>query len=135
MKVFKLPPETLQPKLDEVQASGDWVPRYLSGLKAVINKNPLRYREYGPYWWLLKKALIDSGDLTFGDEIDREWFDILSYGSVEMNIAAAIAYEESRDAGQCNIYDERHTLETEEGEPYEYVIADSDIESILRHLV
>ena len=135
MTIWKPTAEDLQPSIDAAKASGDWVTSYLSGIKALIKKNPLRYRTFGPYWWLIKKALIDRGETTFGAEIDREMFEALDYGSEELNIAAAYAYENERTEGQINVYDESHMLEDGDGEPYEYVTGDSEVDSMaLRHV-
>lgn len=133
MKVWKPTIESLQPRIDEAKASrSDWVSLYLDGVKKLIKKDPLRYRTFGPYWWLLKKALIDRGDYAFGDEIDLEWFEALDYGSVELNIAAACAYEDDRTDSQCNIHDDSHMLEDENGEAYEYKTGDSEVDSMAR---
>lgn len=34
-----------------------------------LKKNPLRYRDYGPYWWALKDVLNRVG-MTLGDQSD-----------------------------------------------------------------
>ena len=130
MNIWKPTADDLQPSIDAAKASGDWVTAYLAGIKTLIQKNPLRYRAFGPYWWLVKKALIDRGETAFGDEIDREWFDALDYGNKEQNIAAAYAYENERTEGNLNVYDESHMLETGDGEPYEYVTGDSEVDAM-----
>ena len=130
MNIWKPTAEDLQPRVDEARKSGDWAPRYLDGIRKLIQKDPLRYRVFGPYWWLLKKALIDRGDYAFGDEIDLEWFEALDYGNEELNIAAACAYEDGRLDSKLNVYDESHMLEDETGEAYEYVTGDSEVDSM-----
>lgn len=126
---WKIPIKHLRPLINEAK-KGDinWMGRYLSSLTALLQKTPLRYRTFGPYWWLLKKSMIDRGIVTFGDEIDREWFEQMDYGSEELNLAAANAYEDMRIDGKFNIYDVNHVMEDAQGSPYEYVIADSDVE-------
>lgn len=99
MDIYKPSEEDLAPLLAEATANrtiDEWMDKYLNGLKTILLKNPLRYRPYGPYWWILKKVYIDRGDLSFGDYIDLEWFQGLDYGKAEMNILAAHAYEDVR---------------------------------------
>ena len=35
-----------------------------------IEKDPLRYRDYGPYWWAVKLALKSNGRVDYGDSSD-----------------------------------------------------------------
>lgn len=120
--------EELQPLIDEAKKTTDWLVNFLAGLVVIIKKDPLRYRTFGPYWWLVKQAMIAHDILTFGNEIDREWFELLDYGNNELNIAAAWLYENGRTDSKCNLYDDSHMLEDGNGEPYEYLISDSDME-------
>ena len=120
--------EEVQPLLDQAKSSDDWLIKYLTGLVALIKKDPLRYRTFGPYWWLVKQALIAHDIFTFGTEIDREWFLMLDYGNNELDIAAAWLYENGRTDSKCNLYDDSHMLEDGDGEALEYFIADSDVE-------
>ena len=129
MNIQKPNTDTLQPLIDDARKSGgDWLTQYLVGLVALIKKDPLRYRTFGPYWWLVKQAMIAHDMLNFGSEIDREWFERLDYGNNELNIAAAWVYENGRTDSKCNLYDDSHMLEDGDGEPYEYLIADTDVE-------
>jgi hypothetical protein len=128
---WKIPTKHLRPLIAEAKKSGsNWIEQYLAELVSLIKKTPLRYRTFGPYWWLLKKSMIDRGVFTFGDEIDREWFEQMDYGREELNIAAASAYEDMRIDGKFNIYEENHVLEDTHGNPYDYIIADSDVERL-----
>lgn len=34
-----------------------------------LSKDPLRYRDYGPYWWPLK-AILNANGYNYGDESD-----------------------------------------------------------------
>ena len=129
MKIWKPEEADLQSAIDEARKSGTWVDAYLNGVTTLLRKDPLRYRSFGPYWWLVKKALIDRDIYDFGTEIDREWFEDLDYGDEEKNVTAAYLYDESREG--LNIYDDSHLLEQEDGEPYEYLANDSDVESMV----
>ena len=114
MTIWKPKAEDLQPSISQAKASNkDWVSKYLSGIVSLI-----------------KKALIDRGETTFGAEIDREVFEALDYGNEEQNIAAAYAYENERTEGSLNVYDDSHMLEDGNGEPYEYVTGDSEVDAM-----
>lgn len=123
--------EEIQPLLDAAKTTGDgWFIKYLGGLVALTKKDPLRYRAFGPYWWLVKQAMIAHDIQAFGTEIDREWFERLDYGNNELNITAAWLYENDRTDSKCNVYDDSHMLEDGDGEAFEYFICDSDVEAM-----
>lgn len=128
MKIWKPEEQDLRAGIAEAGALSGWEVLYVNRLAAVILKDPLRYRNFGPYWWALKRAMIDQGILEFGDEIDLESFEAIDYGSTELNVAAAYAYEDARHSGNLNIYDDTHILQGDNGEVVEYVISDSGVE-------
>lgn len=131
MKITKIPPDHLRPLVEEAVKTGgpDWAEKYLVGIKRLIQVTPLRYRTFGPYWWGLKQALLARGVATFGDGVDREWLEAMSYGDEALDIAAAYTYEDQRMDGGMNIYDENHALE-DDGEAFDYVLIDSDVERL-----
>jgi hypothetical protein len=131
MDIYKPSANDLQPLLDQAisgQTVDNWVDIYLKNLKILLSKNPLRYRTYGPYWWLLKKAMVDHDIYTFGTSIDKEWLDRLDYGNEAINIISAHAYEDARVDMGMNVLDSSHLLEDLDGEPYEYLSDDSEME-------
>jgi len=135
MRIAKPTEEDLQPLLTEAtteagQTVEEWMPRLLASIKAVLLATPLRYRAYGPYWWALKRAYIDSGDTTFGNFLDMEWLQAMDYGKPELNLLAAWAYSDARfNRGLTT--DPWHLLEDlsgDEPEEIEYVSVDPDME-------
>lgn len=104
-----------------------WHKGVLVGLKAFFQKNPLRYRSYGPYWWLIKKAFIDAGDFTYGQALDEKWIAELGYSDPIYDLAAAIFYEDAR-FGYINTLDAHHQMADGAGESVEYVSNDDDME-------
>jgi len=121
--------EDLQPLIDEAcksQSKDEWIEKLLNAIKTVILSNPLRYRGYGPYWWLIKRMMINRNFLEFGEHLDREWIETLDYGSDEFNLAAAFAYEDARFE-TTNVYGDTHTIVTTTGS-IEYFSDDGDIE-------
>ena len=131
MNIYKPSQDDLQPLLGQAtkdQTAEQWMEKFLTNLKANLLKEPLRYRTYGPYWWLLKKIYIDQSDLSFGESIDQEWFDALDYGKPEFNILAAFAYEEVRVTKNM-LDDPFHTMDTPDGDDYiEFASSDPDME-------
>jgi len=105
-----------------------WKKKFLAGLKAILTKDPTRYRAYGPYWWPLKKVYIDQGDLAFGESVDLEWLEAMDYGKPELNIIAAHAYEEVRICKNM-VDDPFHVMETVDGsDSVEFASDDPEME-------
>lgn len=132
MDIYKPSEDVLQPMLHEATAANQsvdrWIEKFLANLKGILLKTPLRYRAYGPYWWPLKKLLIDRNDLTFGELIDQEWFSAMDYGKPEFNILAAHAYEEVRLTKNL-IDDPFHIMETlDGGDAVEFASNDPEME-------
>jgi hypothetical protein len=127
--ILKPTKEDLQPLLNVAcadQTVAQWKGKFLESMKKMLRKQPLRYRGYGPYWWLIKKMFIDQGVLDFGEDIDRQWFDSVDYGDDTVNLVAAFAYEDARFA-TVNIYEGIHTMETDTG-TIDYLSSDEDME-------
>ena len=79
MKIFNKP---TVPTLDALKPSQlvsgelsreDWRKRMLEGYKGILLGNPIQYRGFGPFWWILKKEMLDAGIADFGDSLDAEW--------------------------------------------------------------
>lgn len=118
MDIYKPAVQDLQPLFEQATASQDkekWIDRFLEAAKTILLKDPLRYRAYGPYWWLLKNEFIKRDDLSFGESIDREWIDTLDYGATEWNLLSVFAYEEVRITKNL-IDDPFHVMETPDGD-------------------
>ena len=111
----------------ENQTEEEWIEKFLSGIKGLLSKSPARYRGYGPYWWLIKKALIDKGEHSFGEHIDAEWFETMDYGDTAFNLAAAYLYEDMR-TDSVNLFDDAHYLSDEAGETVIFNSSAEDME-------
>jgi len=110
------------------QTAAEWETKMLSGIAGILRKQPLRYRTYGPYWWLVKAILIDHGITDFGGHIDQEWFDALDYGDPVYNLLAAWAYEDTRFMPGQMAENPYHALETEDGDSIDYTSGDEEME-------
>lgn len=111
----------------ELQTLTQWKAKFVATLSDFLTKNPLRYRSFGPWWWLVKNELIKSGFLEFGDDVDAEWVEALDYGRIELNLLAAHGYADWR-LEEGAMHEAMHTLELTDGEMLDYLISDTDME-------
>ncbi len=52
----------------------EWCNRCVNTLVRILRKDPVAYRQYGPYWWNLKKSVISrQPEAIHGDFIDDLW--------------------------------------------------------------
>lgn len=127
LNFYKPTKEDLKPLIDEIGDIVSWETKFVSSMVDFLAKNPLRYRGFGPYWWLVKQAIIEHGETRFGDEVDNEIVEALDYGERAINLIAAHAYSESMfDLG--NMTESRHSMATTDGESVDFIIADDEME-------
>ena len=116
MKIFNKP---TVPTLDALKPSQlvsgelsreDWQKRMLEGYKGILLRNPIQYRGFGPFWWILKKEMLDAGIADFGDSLDAEWVERIDYGDPVLNILSAYAYAEYAEEYGL-LYSSGHTVE------------------------
>lgn len=122
----------LAPLLAEATENGKipeetWRKKLLSSFTGILTRNPLHYRCFGPYWWILKSLLLEQGVTTFGDGMDAEWREKMDYGSSTLNLLAAFAYYDTAfDRGL--LLSQVHGISYEDGEADEYVLVDEEME-------
>lgn len=133
--ISKPTPEELAPLLAEGTKNGAiaeavWRANLLSGIAGLLTRNPLHYRCFGPYWWLVKDLLRENGEgARFGDTLDIEWKEKMDYGSPTLNLLAAFAYYDMAfDRGL--LLSHTHGISYEDGESGEYVLVDEDMETL-----
>lgn len=127
--LYKPTKEDLEPLINEVGDLVKWESKFVVSLIGFLLKNPLRYRGYGPYWWLVKQAVIEHGETRFGDHVDAQMVESLDYGDRAINLIAAFAYSETMfDLGKMTA--SNHTIGFMDGESIEYIIADDDMEML-----
>lgn len=137
MKIFNKP---TVPTLDALKPSQlvsgelsreDWRKRMLEGYKGILLGNPIQYRGFGPFWWILKKEMLDAGIADFGDSLDAEWVERIDYGDPVLNILSAYAYAEYAEEYGL-LYSSGHTVEfigdDDEVINDDYVLADDFME-------
>lgn len=135
----------MKPTVDEIErfrfdatdggkvSEEDWVKENCRIVHKILAKDPKRYRAYGPYWWVAKRALIANGYSDFGDGLDAEWIEQCDYGKDFYNLIAAWMHQDrALDFGL--IYSNKHTVRFEPEEPGgeqdvgEYVLVDEEME-------
>lgn len=124
--------DELAPLLEEALAGGrtedDFQQGYLAGLLTVLKTDPRQYRSFGPYWWPLKKMLIDAGYTdTFGGQLEQGTLQHYSMERPALTLVAAWAYQQYQfEEGKFR--SSSHQLDIEDGETYEYELADTEME-------
>ncbi len=113
----------------EGQSGEQWEKRMVDAIAGILRDRPLRYRTYGPYWWVVKRALIDHGVADVGDHIDKEWFEAMDYGDPALNLLAAWAYEDARFASGQMIENPYHVMMQDDGDAIEYACNDEEMEA------
>ena len=140
MKLYKPEPSHLDGLKKQATASQtveEWRKHLLERTARVIREDPLRYRSFGPYWWIQKKLFLDAGITEFGTNIDKEGFEFADYGSSDYNMLAAWLYQDYALDGGI-LYAPRHTVPIvspsgqEETELYEYALADEEMEKLAK---
>lgn len=119
----------IESSLDE----DSWRRKIVDNIANILRNNPLQYRSFGPYWWVVKQALLNRGITDFGKDIDAEWFEKTDYGNEGMNILAAWAYSDQAIENGF-IYSSDHSVTYLQGENEDeidiqtYVLADEEME-------
>lgn len=141
MKLFYKPDidTTLAPLLVQGTKNGqktreEWLEGMAHAIASMLKKNPMQYRSYGPYWWVVKKILLSFGEDHFGSFLDAEWVEKVTYGDPVWDLLAAWSYSEyALDNGL--IYSNGHPVvfinDDGESEEEAYTLVDDDIETYL----
>lgn len=133
LEVVKPSAEVLGTMLTEATSRGKtpeaWLSEYLVNAAGILDADPMRYRGYGPFWWGLKKALIEAGFSRFGNFVDLECAEVTDCGSMVNNVLSAHAYEEYA-VGYGLMFSNEHDFSTPDGETATYTLADDDMEAM-----
>lgn len=104
-----------------------WVTKMLGSFAGQVRARPLAYRSFGPFWWPLKRLMIEAGEfpgtLPDADEVAR-----ISFGRADLDVAAAFAYSEYASANQIEM-STTITVDTEDGDTIDYLLNDDELES------
>ncbi|MAD44702.1 MAG: hypothetical protein CMH98_06830 [Oceanospirillaceae bacterium] len=133
MPVIRKPSEEeLQQYVDQAtaeQSVSEYIDKYTDTLKTLLQDNPRQYRSYGPWWWVIKQALISQDKAFFPEKVDAETLEQLQYDKTEYGLVAAFLYADPI-IGSGADYNQSHVLEDTNGNSIEYVIADDDMEGL-----
>lgn len=126
--------EELQPYIAESLSDGQTIQEMVASFMPMLSnhllKNPMQYRNFGPWWWTVKKAMIDAGYTPFGSEFDAEMVEAMAYpDSPEMATVAGVVYYEGSLENQF-VGQATHVI-VDNGEDVEYLVYDADAESFI----
>lgn len=109
-----------------------WLKKMTDGYARILKRKPQQYRSFGPFWWLLKRELINHGHTEFGTTVDAEWYNHADYGDPVLNMLAVWTYAEFAD-GRGLLFSNAHAVsfidDGAESEPEEYVLIDEEMET------
>lgn len=105
-----------------------WVSKMLGSFSATVRRRPLSYRSFGPFWWPIKRLMIESGDLQ-GETPDPAEVERITLGTPALDVAAAWAYSEFAASNQTSD-DNMITVDTEDGDTFEYLLNDEEMEAM-----
>ena len=139
MKVYKPSMNDLRTLKREATSGGvvpetEWLRKMTETMSKILQGDPRSYRSFGPYWWIVKKALLDAGHSQFGDFLDLEWLEYMDYGDPVWNMLAAWQYQDHA-LNNGMIYTNQHPVVVTPDEPEGagpedrvYTLADEDME-------
>lgn len=125
--------DELAPLLAEATAKQDeetFIANYLAGLVKILGSDPRQYRSFGPYWWPLKGMMIERGIQPGAGSLELGTLQHYTLGTPALTLCAAWAYQQER-IEEGKIRTASHQLELAEGELYEYVLVDEDMEAVI----
>lgn len=131
-RIVLFTPESLQPAIDEGSkgygSPEQWAGKMLSSFAATVRRRPMSYRAYGPFWWPLKRLMIEAGEMQ-GETPDPAEVERITLGTATLDVAAAWAYSEYAAQNQIDS-DNMITVDTEDGDTYEYLLNDEEMEGM-----
>jgi hypothetical protein len=106
------------------QTPGEWRNAVVKSIDETLMQSPLSYRNYGPYWWNLKKVLqknFENEQDCYEGDIEIQTAISFDYGSDRNNIVAALLYV---NAIRADVFENSEI----HGVGIDYVIEDMDME-------
>jgi hypothetical protein len=107
--------------------NNQWINSLLNGIATLVKRSPIAYRSFGPFWWPVKKMLLNA-ELLNGEEVDQALIDQVSMGSAELDLAAAFSFQEWTNDNQLasnNVF----SVTTEDGGSDDYTLIDEEMEA------
>jgi len=118
--------------LDNNPSEAEFVKKYITNLSAMLARNPAYYRYLGPYWWPIKRILLNH-DMPGGDDfIDAEWLGKVTLPTNALNCIAGWAMQETR-IGSGEMPTNSVMLEDGDGNVDECVVVDPFLEELIKN--
>jgi hypothetical protein len=117
--------------LDSNKTEAEFVQRFAANVGKILKRKPQNYRYFGPYWWPLKKIMIEQEVPGIDDFIDQEWLERADFGDKALNCVAAWAMQETR-MEQMEMPANSVLLEDDEGNFEECVVIDPFLEEKIK---
>lgn len=111
--------------LKKNQGTDDLTDYAIRIFRNLLREDPKRYRNFGPYWWALKKILIARG-VAAGPTIDEDVAAVYRGANDEETIVLADDFRNRIYLENFFVYSNRFILDADSGE--EYVLYDPDYE-------
>lgn len=122
--------DLLNEALSNVDTPAQFVTRFVKNTADILKTNPKLYRAYGPWWWPMKKVMMDEGITDFGQSVEVGPLTHFTLGAPELDCVAAWAYHSDKiDMG--NAYSSDHALEMLDGDIYNYQLQDTEMEAVI----
>ena len=106
----------------------EFAERYVTGVIATLKVNKKLYRSFGHFWWPLKRMILKIDPNSFGEEYDTELNEAFSYSNDALTACAAFLMQEV-NIKHGYMYSNKHTYYTNEQEPIDLIIEDSEMEA------
>ncbi|WP_419238296.1 hypothetical protein ACN08P_23515 (plasmid) [Photobacterium leiognathi subsp. mandapamensis] len=108
----------------------EYVESYLTKLVDLLKSNPRTYRAYGPYWWAIKRMLINRLISDFGDNVEAVTVDKFFIEDEANTIVASWSYQNYQftNGNQTSPF---HVLPLVDDEDYEYCLVDDSMENLI----
>lgn len=109
-----------------------FVKKYIHGVIKNLKTNPKLYRSFGPYWWPLKRVILEHHDYDgfLGDSYDATLDQAFRYDTDALTVCAAYNMQQAI-VENGYMYSVSHTVYTTDKEQVELVIEDDDIERLI----
>jgi hypothetical protein len=105
---------------------GDWMKTAVVNLGAIIQKAPRNYRNYGPFWYRIKRMLI-----AYGFDYEEEFEGDIVADSIPDHVVLASGIMLSAQLASGAVFSNIHPIEDDEGGSSEYVLEDEELELLI----
>lgn len=102
-----------------------WRARVLAELAQTLKKWPGAYRTFGPYWWVVKRQLVDAG--LHAGEVKPDALAAIATGDDDLDLLGALLYH-GYNVDQMRLDGVTFSVDTDDGDTIDYVLDDPEAE-------